>query len=166
MKRFTISEQEKKQIKGLYNLNEDVISNFFTNFLSKAGIETGSKSSSETKTEPNKDVEDTDDNTKPDLKRVTNGNVKVVGNYNPEQLKNINYLIDAMNDVGITDPYAQVGILSVIAKESGFVPKSEYSYSKTPNQRLRKIFGKRLSKYSDSCCWINSCTVWRMLFRV
>ena len=124
----------------MYNLNEDVISNFFTNFLSKAGIDTDLKSSS--KTEPSKDTEDTDDNTKPDLKRVTNGNVKVVGNYNPEQLKNINYLIDAMNEVGITDPYAQVGILSVIAKESGFVPKSEYSYSKTPNQRLRKIFGK------------------------
>ena len=55
-----------------------------------------------------------------------------------------------MNEAGITDPYAQVGILSVIAKESGFVPKSEYSYSTTSNQRLRKIFGKRLSKYSDS----------------
>jgi hypothetical protein len=71
MKRFTISEQEKKQIKGLYNLNEDMVSDFFTNFLTKAGIDTDSKSSS--KTEPTKDVEDTDDNTKPDLKRVTNG---------------------------------------------------------------------------------------------
>jgi len=148
MKKFIISEQEKKQIKGLYNLNEDMVSDFFTNFLTKAGIDTDSKSSP--KTEPTKDVEDTDDNTKPDLKRVTNGNVKVVGDYNSEQLRNINYLIDAMNDVGITDPYAQVGILSVIAKESGFIPKSEYSYSKTSNERLRKVFGKRLSKYSDS----------------
>ena len=55
-----------------------------------------------------------------------------------------------MNKEGITDPYAQVGILSVIKKESGFKPKSEVSYRKTSNERLRKLFGKRLEKYSDS----------------
>ena len=55
-----------------------------------------------------------------------------------------------MNKEGITDPYAQVGILSVIKKESGFKPKSEVSYHKTNNERIRKLFGKRVEKYSDS----------------
>lgn len=150
MKKFFISEQEKKQIKKLYNLNEDLVSDFFTSFLSKAGVDIGGKLEPEKTIKSTKDVEDTDDAVEPDMKRLTSGNLKVVGNYNPEQLKNINYLISAMNEAGITDPYAQVGILSVIAKESGFIPKNEHSYSTTSNQRLRKLFGKRLAKYSDS----------------
>jgi predicted chitinase len=56
-----------------------------------------------------------------------------------------------MKENGITNPYTQIGILSVIGKETGYIPKSEYSYSKTGNNRLRKLFGNRLSKskYSD-----------------
>ena len=81
--------------------------------------------------------------------RVENGKVKITGNFDSEQLSNINFLIDEMNKEGITDPYAQIGVLSVIKKESGFKPKSELSYSKTKNGRLRKLFGKRLSKYSE-----------------
>ena len=55
-----------------------------------------------------------------------------------------------MNKKGITDPLAQIGILSVISKECGFKPKSEVSYSTTANSRIRNIFGSRVAKYSDS----------------
>jgi predicted chitinase len=48
------------------------------------------------------------------------------------------------------DPLTQIGALSVISKESNFRPKSEVSYANTSNSRIRKIFGSRVSKYSDS----------------
>jgi|LakMenEpi03Aug12_release.lakeMendotaPanAssembly.Ray.scaffolds.fasta_scaffold354786_3 predicted chitinase len=144
MKKFVITEQEKKQIRGLYNLDEQMSSDFFNSLLSMFGGKNifGKSDSGTTSSD--------DSDTKDDDVRVENGKVKIVGNFDSEQLKNINYLIDEMNNQGITDPYAQIGILSVINKESGFVPKNEFSYSKTSNQRLRKLFGKRLSKYSDS----------------
>ena len=81
--------------------------------------------------------------------KILNGKLKITGNFDSEQLSNINFLIDEMNKEGITDPYAQIGVLSVIKKESGFKPKSEVSYHKTRNGRLRRLFGKRLGKYSD-----------------
>ena len=59
-------------------------------------------------------------------------------------------MVDYMNKSGITDPLAQIGILSVISKESGFKPKSEVSYSTTSNSRIRKIFGSRVANFSDS----------------
>jgi putative chitinase len=55
-----------------------------------------------------------------------------------------------MNDFGITDPMAQIGILSVIGKESNYIPKSETSYSNTAPSRIRHLFGKRVSHLSDS----------------
>jgi len=70
-------------------------------------------------------------------------------NYTGQQAQNIKVIIAEMIRQGITNEYAQVGILSVIGKESGFIPQREKSYSYTSNARLRKIFGRRLSKYSD-----------------
>jgi hypothetical protein len=54
-----------------------------------------------------------------------------------------------MKRQNITNPYTQIGILSVIGKESGFVPQSEISYGNTSNQRIREIFGIRVKQYSD-----------------
>ncbi len=71
------------------------------------------------------------------------------GKFTPEQIKNINFLIDEMNTRHITDPITQIWILSVIAKESGFVPKNEHSYENTSNQEIRKIFWNRVPT-SDS----------------
>ena len=70
-------------------------------------------------------------------------------NYTGQQAANIAVIIDEMNRQGITNEFAQVGILSVIGKESGFIPQREKSYSYTSNERLRKLFGRRLSKYTD-----------------
>jgi predicted chitinase len=82
---------------------------------------------------------------------VVNGNVDFSkGNFNEEQIRNINLIIDELNKKGITNPYTQIGILSVIAKESNFKAFKEFGYSTTPNERIRSIFGNRAARYSDS----------------
>ena len=81
---------------------------------------------------------------------VQTGDVKLIGSFKPEQEKNISYLVGEMKKNGITNPYTQIGILSVISKESNFIPKSETSYSSTSPNRIRSLFGKRVSHLSDS----------------
>lgn len=66
-------------------------------------------------------------------------------NFTEVQKKNINFIIDEMTKAWIKDVYTQIGILSVISKESWFVPKSEYSYSTTSNADIRKAFGNRIT---------------------
>lgn len=78
------------------------------------------------------------------------GDVILKGSFNGTQRKNISLLIDEMNKIGITNPYTQIGILSVIDKESSFEPKGEVSYAGTTNKRIRKVFGKRVANYSDA----------------
>jgi predicted chitinase len=79
----------------------------------------------------------------------TFGEVKLLGNFDGVQKNNISLLIDEMKKKGITDPLAQIGMLSVVKKESNFKPKGEVSYANTDNSRIRKIFGSRVSKFSD-----------------
>lgn len=50
-----------------------------------------------------------------------------------------------MTKKNITNPYTQIGILSCIAKESGFIPKSEASYIQTDNAYIRELFGTRVT---------------------
>jgi len=71
-------------------------------------------------------------------------------NYTGQQAKNIAVIIDEMNRQGVTNEFAQVGILSVIGKESGFIPQREKTYRNTSNARLRSLFGVRLSKLSEA----------------
>ena len=73
------------------------------------------------------------------------GQVKLVGSFNSEQAANIKSMIQYMNDSGITNPITQIGILSVIGKESKFIPQSEISYRNTSNSRIRSIFSKTAS---------------------
>lgn len=76
------------------------------------------------------------------LKQLLKGHVEIVGNVTQEQRENIELVIQYMNNSGITDPVAQIGILSVIGKETGFIPRSEDSYSTTPNDRIRSKFSR------------------------
>lgn len=71
------------------------------------------------------------------------GNVEIVG-LGGEAETNAQLMINYMNSVGITNPYTQIGILSVIGKESGFEPQNEICYTNTDNSRIRKIFGSRV----------------------
>jgi putative chitinase len=66
-----------------------------------------------------------------------------------DKAKNVQALMDAMKRHGITNPYTQKAILGCIGKESGFIPQDETSYRNTSNDRIRKIFGKRIT-VSDS----------------
>jgi putative chitinase len=63
--------------------------------------------------------------------------------------KNIQAIMDAMKRHNITNPYTQRAILGCIGKESGFIPQNELSYGNTSNDRIRKIFGRRIT-VSDS----------------
>ncbi|CAB4143463.1 Glycoside hydrolase, family 19, catalytic [uncultured Caudovirales phage] len=63
--------------------------------------------------------------------------------------ENIRVLINAMTQAGITNPFSQVGILGVIGKECGFIPKDEYGYGNTSNARLRHLFGSRLAQFDE-----------------
>lgn len=74
---------------------------------------------------------------------------KIKHKYSGAAAKNIDLLVNEMVKNGVTNPFAQVGILSVVGKESGFIPKDEFSYSNTSASRLRFLFGKRLEKYTD-----------------
>src|SRR5687768_10351093 len=57
-------------------------------------------------------------------------------------------ILDALKRFGITNQFLQAGIMGVVWKETGFVPKSEYSYKKTSAKRLKKIFSF-LKKMTD-----------------
>jgi len=164
-KRFLISEEEKKSIRSFYKLDEilvddvlgyieqegpkvvDKIGDFF-------GIGDEEDDEEEVKSDKESSLKDAVSKMSPEeiekfSKQVKFGDVKLKGSFDSEQKRNISLLIDEMESKGITNPYAQIGILSVIGKESGFKPKGEVSYSTTSNQRIRKIFGNRVAKYSD-----------------
>jgi predicted chitinase len=63
-----------------------------------------------------------------------------------EQHNTINQQLKA---AGITNPKIRIAIIALINTEGGFECKEESSYGKTSTSRLRKIFGARLSQYSD-----------------
>lgn len=78
----------------------------------------------------------------------------VVGKVDPKGLsgdkkKNAELVVNALKKYGIVNPLTQKAILSVIGKESNFIPKDEISYRNTSNERIRKIFGSRVKNLSD-----------------
>lgn len=77
------------------------------------------------------------------------GNV-INSSYTGNEAKNIELLKASLIRNGVTNPYTISGILSTCAKESGFKPsRPEISYRNTSNQKIRNIFGKRVSDLSD-----------------
>ncbi len=55
-------------------------------------------------------------------------------------MTNKEIVIKALHDAGITNPYSIAGIMSIIQKESGFIPQREKPYTNTSNARIREIF--------------------------
>jgi predicted chitinase len=84
-----------------------------------------------------------------DIKDKISHSGKIKHKYSGEEGRNVDLMIQEMENMGITNPVDQVGILSVIAKESGFKMSPEKSYSNTSNSRIRNIFGNRVSNLSD-----------------
>lgn len=64
---------------------------------------------------------------------------QVTGNYPKE---NIELVVKELKAAGITNPNAIMGVLSVVAKESNFVPKNEKGYSGTSISRIKEVFKK------------------------
>lgn len=77
------------------------------------------------------------------VESLLDGKVDIVG-LSGEAEQNAQLMIDYMNSKGITNPYAQIGILCVIGKESGFEPQNEIGYGGTDNSRIREKFGNRV----------------------
>lgn len=50
-------------------------------------------------------------------------------------------LNQALIDIGLTNRFLRAGILAVVCKESGLIPKAELSWSTTPVDRIRQVFG-------------------------
>lgn len=67
----------------------------------------------------------------------------------PEQKTRVAYLEKELSKY-FSNPYIRAGIIATITKESGFSNLKEISYAYTPNDRIRKIFGYRLAKYTDA----------------
>jgi putative chitinase len=57
-------------------------------------------------------------------------------------MSNEQIVVDALKKAGITNRYSIAAAMSVISKESGFVPKSEISYGGTAKSSIRKTFEK------------------------
>ena len=149
-KRILIEENEKNRIKSMYGLNEQGDSEFsFLNALLKRAMELSQKDKGMTLSSDT-DKESKSDDVSNEQPTGDTGKVLLQGNFDSEQKRNIELMIDYMEKSGITDPLTQIGILSVISKESGFKPKSEVSYANTSNSRIKSIFGSRVAKYSDS----------------
>lgn len=74
---------------------------------------------------------------------------KYIDSLKPLQRANLETVINVLKD-NFTDPLTIAAILSIVAKESGFILKEETTYSGTSNDRIRAIFGTRVSKLTDA----------------
>jgi predicted chitinase len=72
-------------------------------------------------------------------------NFKSTGKF-PEE--NMDALLQAMDQNGITNEFARKAILGVISKESPNLT-SEISYFGTPISRIREVFSSKLAQYTD-----------------
>jgi predicted chitinase len=64
--------------------------------------------------------------------------------------ENLEKVVIACKQQGITDHKFVAAVLANVLKECGGITKSEYSYRNTDVARLRTVFGRRLSPYSDA----------------
>lgn len=68
---------------------------------------------------------------------------------NSAQKANLAYITSQLKVKGITNDFARAAILAVASKESSFQTKEEKGYGNTPNDRIRKIFGKYVSGLTE-----------------
>ena len=65
------------------------------------------------------------------------------------EAKGFNFINRSLYNSGFTNPYARLGILCVVEKESSFEAKSEHPYNTTSNTRIREIFSRPRSLTDD-----------------
>jgi len=90
-----------------------------------------------------KEIDDTKiKNVTSDFVEFDNIEGQIEHSFGGEAALNIDKIIDKLEEEGITDPITQLGILSVIGKETQFVNKKEKGYQNTSNERIRQIFSR------------------------
>ena len=67
---------------------------------------------------------------------------KVKHNYSGEEARNITLIEEEAIRLGVVNPNSIIAILSVIGKETHFIPKNEHSYSGTTAKRLKDVIFK------------------------
>jgi len=72
---------------------------------------------------------------------------KVKHNYSGEKARNISLIEEEAIKQGVVNPNSIIAILSVIGKETHFIPKNEHSYSGTTAQRLKDVIFKETLKH-------------------
>jgi predicted chitinase len=133
-KKLIIEESEKNHIKRLYGLKEETnVSNTFLLDFIKKGL------GSQKKTSVSNDLG-------VGTSSLNTGDVDLKGKFNSTQENIIKITIDEMKKQGITNPYTQIGILSVIDKESAFKTYKEIGYGNTSDIRIESVFGNRGKK--------------------
>jgi len=80
------------------------------------------------------------------------GDLITVKGFTSKGTTNIHKILKKLNSKGITDPKTQIGILSVIGKESQFVPQNERGYCGTSDAEIKSIFGNRGRKCHTLKC--------------
>tara|TARA_Y100000385_G_scaffold291525_1_gene370055 strand:- start:1533 stop:2558 length:1026 start_codon:yes stop_codon:yes gene_type:complete len=98
---------------------------------------------------PNKEIKDsnkkTPANDSSNSVNITDG--KISHSYTGVEAQNIERIITSGKKHGITNPFTLVGILSIVGKESGFVPKGENSYNRSrPSTMKNAGIWNRLAK--------------------
>jgi predicted chitinase len=140
-----ITEEEKKRIRQMHSMDEsffgdlidkiktsDTVKNIKNKFSSLIGVDSDEKKSDE------KDS----GSEKYDGKEY--GKVTFVGGgMNDTQKRNMNLILKALENAGIDDPKSQIGILSVIKKESNFKLQDEIGYCNTSDGRILDVFGSK-----------------------
>jgi predicted chitinase len=79
---------------------------------------------------------------------VTDGEISHT--YSGKAADNIELITKSAKDQGITNPNTIIGILSIVGKESAFIPQSERSYENTSPERIRKIGFRAAKSMSDA----------------
>jgi predicted chitinase len=77
---------------------------------------------------------------------------KIKHRYSGKAGEMVNKMIQEMEKMGITNPNTQIGLLSVIGKESGFITVKEKGYCNTDDSRIINIFGGRGRKCKSLKC--------------
>jgi len=143
-----ITEDEKKNIKQMHSMDEGMLSDLIDKFKSSDTVQNIKK-----KFEDLFGVKLGDDEKDTEDQGNYTGSVEYTGGgMDSDQKKNMGLILKALESAGITNPNAQIGILSVIKKESNFKLQDEVGYCSTSDSRVESIFGARGKKCKSMKC--------------
>lgn len=138
MKKFIITEEDKKHIRKLYLLSEDEPMSKLERAIDLFLPIEKEKEDDESTDSESSDTEDSED----EKKKIPVSDIK--GLNTNEQI-----VFEQLKEDGFTDE-AAAAVMGVVGGESGFKTFKEASYRNTSNSRIRAIFPSKFGKMSDS----------------